>query len=150
MTRRSYSIPRNALTLACGAAAPALGGCAPSILGEWELTDIDGYELEYSYSYDGCSYTIRRGFTLELEEKDGDKVTGEAEFSFQYTATGGSCDGPASYSERYEYDLEAELGSDKVWEIEIEEVDTTLECTLEDDTLDCEDDTGLDLTFERA
>ena len=83
-------------------------------------------------------------------KKDGDKVTGEAEISLQYSATGANCSYQGPDPGRYQCDLEAELGSDKVGEIEIEEVDTTLECTLEDDTLDCEDDTGLDLTFERA
>ena len=153
MSKRSFHIPTKALTLTCGAAvAPAalLAGCAPSIMGEWELTEVDGYELQNSYTYGDCTATATRGLTLNFDERDGDKVLGEATSTYAYAITGANCSYTDSYSDSYEYDLEAEMDSDKVWEIEIEDVGTDLECTIDGDEMDCEDDDGLDVTFERS
>ena len=153
MRQRTFRIPTRALRLTCGAAVAPTGlllGCSPTIMGEWELTELGGYELEESRSDGECTVTVSTGLTLEFDERDGDKVLGEATRTYSYTVVGENCSyTDDSYSEDYEYDLEAEMDSDKVWEIEIEDVATELECTIDGDEMECEDDNGTEVTFER-
>ena len=156
MSVRHFTVPLVAL----GLTTTLSTGCgANGIVGSWLLTDIEvdgesyNYLLDgYSYTYGSCTYTASTAFTLEFDKDDRDGDTFEGEFVQTYTYSYvGDCD-EQSYSDSYSYDAEAKRGDDKSYEIEVDELDWDLECTIEDDELLCEGDTDgsdVELTWER-
>ncbi len=81
MSTRAFAIPAlQALSVTLGSAA-----CSPSIMGTWELTELNGDETLVSYSDGDCSYSVAFSVDVETDEKDGDKVLGSFEQKLTYT-----------------------------------------------------------------
>jgi hypothetical protein len=164
MTPRRFPLPLTALSLTAGTAPTLLAtGCTPSIVGEWTLTEFeyDGNDLtDYldgnseSYEYNGCTYTETESvsFVLKVENDKGEL---EAEFTQSYSESySNSCDPSWNYSNSYSYDYDTDIekGDDGVWEIDVDELDWKLECTVDGDEMMCEGDyEGYDIeaVFER-
>lgn len=167
MSARSFPLQLTALSLTTGAMATTTAGCnvfSPDIVGEWSMTEIELNGEDYTdeflgysgtYEYDGCvyAYSYGRGLTLTVEKDEGEL---EADFSLTYTESySNSCEPSENYSESYgeDYDTDIEKGDDGVWEIEIDDLDWKLECTIEDDEMTCEGDydgIDIDIVFERG
>ncbi len=148
MTRRNFTIPSlQALSLSLTAAA-----CSPGILGDWQAVEIDGEPTSYTYSYGpGCTVTYGTVLTLEVGDPDGKSYGGELTYGYFYDYRGCSAYGYADgrNSETYQVDIEVDTEDRKVFEIDIDDLDLRLTCDLEEDELDCEDEDGIDLLFER-
>lgn len=155
MSVRQFTVPMVALAL-----TTTLSACGPdALVGTWLLTaiELDGEDYSsyldgYSETYDGCTYSARTEFTLEVDadDQDGEKFDGEFVQTYFYSYVG-DCE-EESYSDSYSYDAEAEQVERGTYEIEVDELEWELECTLEDDTLDCEgeaDDERVEAVFER-
>lgn len=165
MTPRRYPLPLTTLGLTAGAAPAALGmGCTPAIVGDWDLkeVEIDGEDYSQlldgysgSYTYGDCEYTYSASlsFTLSVTQDKRD-LEGEITNGYSNTYTD-SCDPENNYTEVYseDYELEVETIESGKWEIKSDDLDWTLECTIEGDELDCEGDSEGDdikLVFERG
>lgn len=145
MSARTYAIP------AVLPALSLLAACTPTIMGEWELVELDGDDFgeAETYSYGGCQVSYSYGVTVTIDDRDGDKFEGEIESSYSVVFSG-DCNGYTGYSDTYDYDVEAELNDDKEWEVEVDDLNMDLVCTIEGDEMDCEDeDTNVDYLFER-
>lgn len=165
MTRRRFPLPLSALSLTAGAAPAVLTtACTPSIVGEWSLTELEigGEDYtdyiqgeSYSYEYGDCVYTYTETYDFSLEITN-DKGEFEAEFTMGYGESyTNSCDPSEneSYSYSDDYDADIEKGDDGVWEIEIDDLDWKLECTVDGDEMLCEGDydgEDIEAVFERG
>jgi len=165
MSPRSFPLPLTTLGLTAGA-APALltTGCTPAVVGDWDLKEleIDGEDMSsyldgysYTYEYEGCTYTssFSVGATLSITA-DKRELEGELDLASNYSVTD-SCDPSENYTDVYSesYDADVEAGDDGAWEIEIDDLDWSLECTVDGDELSCEGDYDGDdikLVFERG
>jgi hypothetical protein len=146
MSTRTYAIPTlQALSVTLGAAA-----CSPSIMGTWELTELNGEETSQSYSSGDCSYSFDLELGVDMNEKDGDKVLGSFDQKVTYTY---NCYGYSdSYSASYDGDVEATTDDGEEWEVEIDGDDASfdLTCTVDGDEMECEDDDDNNFLFERG
>lgn len=148
MSQREYLIPALASLTATFSTGCAL--FTDPIVGSWEMTEINGEDPSYTYTYGPeCYLDIERSMEFDVEEKDG-KLVGDGEMDFGYS---GPCYGK-SYSGSYSFDFEVDGKQTDKGEYEItfeteEGDDLDLECTLDDDVLECEDDEGNDMVFER-
>lgn len=141
---RSFVLPA-----VSGLALVAVGtGCSSEkkLLGTWSLTsyDYDGYiyKLPYEYTYvdDGITYTEKSGIRLEFK-KDG---RGEWISYYEYTSSEGD-----NYSEEYGYSLDWEKGAKRSFDIEIDDIDLDMNCTIDGDDMVCEGDVdGEDVTMD--
>lgn len=148
MSHRTFTIPSvSALTFTLGASA-----CAPSIMGTWELVEINGDDVEQTTTYNGCEVTYALSVEVEMDERDGDKVLGsfDQKFSYTYDCGGGYSGGG---SDSYDGEVEADSDDGEEWDVEVElddGDDFDLTCTVEDDEMDWENDDGTDFLFERG
>lgn len=164
MTPRRFPLPLVTLGLTAGAVAGTATGCTPSIVGEWSMTELERNGEDYSeyfegysetYEDDGCIYTYSISTIVKLTVEN-DKGELEAEFTTGYTGSyTNSCDPAENYTESYtyDYDTDIEKGDDGVWEIEIDDLDWKLECTVDGDELMCEgeyEDEDIEVVFERG
>ena len=154
-------IPLATLGISC------LIGCAGEpIIGDWELSsvDIEDYNfngLTYSNSVDGyddycgdSSYTVSMTVeaSISVDENLLAEMETKADFSYSYeTEDCGSGSESETYSEDYSGEVTA--NEDGTYDIELEgdEDDLDLECTVNDagDELECEDDDVVELTFSK-
>ena len=159
MSNRHFALPLTALGLTLSTVA-ATGCGSNGLMGEWLLTSIalDGNDLSsyfldgYSYTYDGCTYTAAFQVSMEFDEKDGKELSGKFVQGYSYTYEGATCT-DESYSDSETYDVEAEETDKNAYDIEVDDLDLDLSCTLDEDDLDCEGedgDTTIELSFERA
>jgi hypothetical protein len=162
MNSRTFPLPLAALSLTTTAVTATATGCTPGIVGEWSLTEleIDGEDYaeylgySYSYEYNGCTYSfsVSVNFNLTIEREEGDF---EGEFSGGYSGSyTNSCDPSENYSESYSEgsDADVESAGSGVWEIDIDDFDWKLECTVEGDELLCDGDydgEDIEVVFER-
>lgn len=149
MAHRTFSIPAvSALSFTLAGAT----GCAPSIMGAWELVEINGDDITATTTYNGCEITYSLDIEVDMDERDGDKVLGtfEQDFSYSYVCSNGAT---GSGGASYDGDIEAESDDGEEWEVEVdldEGGDLDLTCTVEDDEMDCEDEDDNDYLFERG
>lgn len=121
-----------------------LAGCGPAIVGEWSLEswEVDGTDVDLTYSYQGYQVTVTVGLTIE------DDLTGELELDIDVEGYGNvySVDG----------DVTAEKIEARTWDVEIDvEGDVlSLECTVDGDAMACagesEDGTEQEMGWVRA
>lgn len=146
MSTRTYAIPAlQALSVTLGAAA-----CSPSIMGTWELTELNGDETSSSYSDGDCSYSFDFSVELDMNEKDGDKVLGtfKQDVTYSYNCYGYTGDSSASY----DGDIEATSDDGEEWDVELDgdDDDFELTCTVDGDEMQCEDEDDNEYLFERG
>lgn len=161
MTPRSFPLPLMSLGLT--AVAATTSACTPSIVGDWSLTELelDGEDYSevlegYSESYDdnGCIYTYAVSINVTLTiESDKGELSAELSNGYSESYTN-SCDPSENYTDSYsdDYDADIEKGDDGVWEIEIDDLDWKLECTVDGDEMMCEGDydgADIEAVFER-
>jgi hypothetical protein len=126
-------------------------GCSSEkkLLGTWSITsyayDGDIYKLPYEYTYvdDGVTSTERSGLRLEFK-KDG---RGEWIQYYDYFSSEGD-----NYSEEYGYAMDWEKGKGRSFDIEVDEADLDMNCTIDGDDMVCEGDldgADLELDLER-
>jgi hypothetical protein len=161
MNNRSFSLPLAALGLTTGAAATT--GCTPSVVGEWSLTEIELDGEDYSAAlegvsttdeYDGCTYNYSASMEFKLTiESDKDGLEAEVSQTYSYSYTN-SCEPSENYTESdsEDYDAEIDKGDNETWDIEVDDLDWKLECTVDGDEMMCEGDydgEDIEMVFER-
>ena len=155
MSRATFPIPPAPLALA-GLVTLASTGCAPAIVGEWRLTELNvnssDFELEVTFDYGGQQVDQ----TLEGELRVTADLTASFESRLTRTTTLDVVDSEGeddvvSYAYTYAYAWEGEGEAAQVDEIDLElaaldesREDLELDCTLEDDELECDGDNGDD------
>jgi hypothetical protein len=154
MSARRFGIPLSALSLTL---MPACSG--NSLIGEWNLVELEIDGEDYSGYLDGvsytdgsgCTYTAKQSVVFSFDERDGDDFEGEYTQTYTYTY---ACPGEAleSYSDNYEDDAEATQTGKGTYEIEADGLRLEIDCVLESDELDCEGEIYTEeatLVFER-
>lgn len=158
MIRRTFAIPTlGTLSLTLSTA------CSPdSLVGIWSLTEasLDGetYQLAYSYSYGGCTFSY--SLTLDMEFEEGSSGTYDGKWTIGYNNTV-QCEPSSPYFEKflnyepysysYSYKVTAQSNNKRDYTITLEDDDLVLSCVREDDDMTCNDvdDEGGVYLFER-
>lgn len=151
----------------CGAGALVLlSGCTDPLVGDWLLTEIDvdgvdfnGLSYHYTYNgyYDGCgwyTYVVDMELSGELSVAEDFDADFDLSYSYSLKFSSQDCGGAEeSASGTDTYSGEAHEGGDKgEYKISLKgEERMKLTCQLNDDSdeLECDDDDGILLIFER-
>ncbi len=149
---RRYAIPSIAALTA------SLTGCTDAIVGEWTCVQLDDEAMPYDYSYsytsadESYAYTYNVHYGLELTVFSD--LTGHLTYSFDVFE---SYSGPKS-EDPYEFDysggyvLRTTIQKEGIrsYFIDIDDGDGELSCKLTRNVLDCEDDDGVVVEFQRG
>lgn len=151
MSRRRFAIPP--VRLALGASAAALApGCSifgDPILGVWEVETWDAYDpLRQSAATDEGAITgFSREFELDLNEVDGGEILGTFSYTYVYTYSGPG--GAQSDRSNEKFEATAIDEGKSTYEIDVDSFGDWA-CELTGEELQCEDDDGGELIFERT
>ena len=119
-----------------------LSGCSlfEPLIGEWELTDASGDSVEYGYR------DVDFSGSMEFD----DELNGTLEIEMSYS------DGDESYTDAYEWDLEAENEGGGEYTITMaytdnEDDEEDMTCEIDGGELTCEfEDADVTLEFEKV
>lgn len=136
MSDRRFAIPLATIGLGLGAA------CTDPIVGDWELTEVDGQDVPLTETYNEFGYELTVTKEAQLRVDKSLEATMEIEFSEEGE------DG-YSYHHTYTYKGGVEKGPDRAdYKIDLDAVEgLDFTCTLDESELDCEDDDGVDFVF---
>lgn len=112
-----------------------------TLQGDWALVSFDGYDQEYTYEGERCTYS--QSFTLYMSVGEGEdgEYRGDMIMDYEWSAEGDDCpyDGEV-YSGRERMGMRADAVGDREYEIRVREWDLNTYCELDSsgDTLDCD------------
>ena len=139
--KRTYLVPVLSTVAALGSA------CGSSIEGNWQLTSatyegtVATFPYMFSETYDGITYTYTSSIDMIIS---GDN-TARLSQTYSYAV-----DGQPEQTETSSYDGTWDKGENKTFDIGFSEIELNMNCTLEDEELECDDSNGSTFVFGPA
>ena len=109
-----------------------------TLTGGWSLDYLDGYELNYTYTYENCTYAVEIGLRLEFGAESSSGIfSGHMGMNYTYAASGEGCEYDGESGSYYEtYYAEGERMGARAFEIGVSGIGLYLDCELGEDTDD--------------